>query len=76
MFYNERGLIGLNEMKRGANAPYYAVIFSSRRTEGDNGYGAMADEMVRMASEQPGFIALRASGTLPGTASRFPIGRA
>lgn len=45
-------------MKRGANAPYYAVIFSSRRTEGDNGYGAMADEMVRMASEQPGFISV------------------
>lgn len=48
----------MDEMKREANAPYYAVIFSSRRTEGDNGYGAMADEMMRMASEQPGFISV------------------
>ncbi|WP_175577539.1 hypothetical protein [Photobacterium proteolyticum] len=26
--------------------PYYAVIFTSERTEGDNGYGLMADKMV------------------------------
>ena len=35
---------------------YYAVIFTSRRTEGDNGYGKMAEEMERLASAQPGFI--------------------
>lgn len=36
--------------------PYYAVIFSSHRTEGDNGYGEMADHMVELASQQPGFL--------------------
>ena len=36
--------------------PYYAVIFTSTRTEGDNGYGAMADRMVELASQQPGFL--------------------
>lgn len=36
--------------------PYYAVIFSSRRTDGDNGYGKMAERMVELAARQPGFI--------------------
>lgn len=36
--------------------PYYAVIFSSRRTEGDNGYGNMAERMVTLAAKQPGFL--------------------
>ena len=26
--------------------PYYVVTFSSARTEGDHGYGAMADRMA------------------------------
>ena len=29
-------------------APYYAVIFTSLRTEGDDGYGRMAEAMVRV----------------------------
>src|SRR5262245_45587118 len=36
--------------------PYFAVIFTSQRTEGDRGYGAMADRMVELASKQPGFL--------------------
>ncbi|MFL9879836.1 antibiotic biosynthesis monooxygenase [Herbaspirillum rhizosphaerae] len=36
--------------------PYYSVIFSSQRTEGDNGYGQMADRMVELAAEQPGYL--------------------
>lgn len=36
--------------------PYYAVIFSSHRTEGDNGYGEMADRMLELAESQPGFL--------------------
>ncbi|TYP74541.1 heme-degrading monooxygenase HmoA [Paenibacillus methanolicus] len=39
-----------------ANESYYAVIFSSQRTEGDNGYGRMADRMEQLAAEQPGFL--------------------
>jgi heme-degrading monooxygenase HmoA len=36
--------------------PYYAVIFSSQRTEGDGGYGKMAERMVDLAAQQPGFL--------------------
>lgn len=36
--------------------PYYAVIFTSERTVGDNGYGEMASRMLELASKQPGFL--------------------
>lgn len=36
--------------------PCYAVIFTSTRTDGDNGYAQRADEMLRLAAEQPGFL--------------------
>ncbi|HEX9626645.1 MAG TPA: antibiotic biosynthesis monooxygenase [Acidiferrobacterales bacterium] len=36
--------------------PYYAVIFTSVRTEGDNGYAEMAKSMVELAARQPGFL--------------------
>lgn len=38
--------------------PYYAVIFTSQRTEGDRGYGQMADRMVELARKQPGFLGI------------------
>lgn len=36
--------------------PYYAVIFTNQRTPGDQGYGDMADRMVALAAQQPGFL--------------------
>jgi heme-degrading monooxygenase HmoA len=36
--------------------PYYAVIFTSQRTEGERGYGHMADRMIELAAAQPGFL--------------------
>lgn len=36
--------------------PYYAVIFTSVRTEGDNGYSEMSDKMVELAKQQEGFL--------------------
>ena len=42
-------------------APYYAVIFTSLRTEGDNGYGKMADRMVELAAQQPGFLGVESA---------------
>jgi len=36
--------------------PYYAVIFTSRRTAGDQGYGAMAERMMELARTQPGYL--------------------
>lgn len=41
--------------------PYYAVIFTSVRTDGDNGYGKMAAEMVALASKQPGFLGVESA---------------
>ena len=43
------------------NPPYYAVIFSSTRTEGDNGYSEMADLMVTLASQQDGFLGVESA---------------
>ena len=36
--------------------PYYAVIFTSERTEGDHGYADTAQRMVELARRQPGFL--------------------
>jgi hypothetical protein len=36
--------------------PYYAVIFTSVRTDGDNGYGETACRMRELAARQPGFL--------------------
>ena len=37
--------------------PYYVVIFSSIRTDSDNGYAEAAKRMLNLASRQSGFIA-------------------
>lgn len=45
--------------------PYYAVIFTSQRTDGGNGYAATAERMVELAQRQPGFLgaeSVRAGG--------------
>ncbi|WKJ90588.1 antibiotic biosynthesis monooxygenase [Methylomonas montana] len=36
--------------------PYYAVIFSSLRTSGDEGYAGTAKAMLELAARQPGFL--------------------
>jgi len=36
--------------------PYYAVIFTSKRTANDDGYAAMASEMNDLALVQPGCL--------------------
>ena len=41
--------------------PYYAVIFTSLRTEENNGYSAMADRMVELATLQPGFLGVESA---------------
>ena len=41
--------------------PYYAVIFTSVRTEGDNGYAEMADRMVELAQQQDGFLGVESA---------------
>jgi len=41
--------------------PYYAVIFSSLRTPGDDGYAHMAERMVELATGQPGFLGVEST---------------
>ena len=36
--------------------PYYAVIFTSLQTDDLKGYGGMAQRMVELAAEQPGYL--------------------
>ena len=41
--------------------PYYAVIFSSIRTDEDNGYNEMGTKMVELASKQEGFLGVESA---------------
>ena len=41
--------------------PYYTVIFTSLRTEGERGYGSMAERMVELAAKQPGFLGVESA---------------
>jgi hypothetical protein len=45
-----------NTIGRTPAPPYYAVIFTSQRTSGDQGYGLMAERMLELAARQPGFL--------------------
>ncbi len=47
--------------------PYYAVIFTSVRTAGDNGYSEMAERMVELAKKQPGFLGVESARNEVGT---------
>ncbi|RKP52286.1 antibiotic biosynthesis monooxygenase family protein [Trinickia fusca] len=41
--------------------PYYAVIFTSIRTPGDNGYDKMSEAMSESAAKQPGFLGVESA---------------
>ena len=41
--------------------PYYAVIFTSIRTGVDSGYEVVAQRMVELAAEQPGFLGVESA---------------
>ncbi|MEA1785744.1 antibiotic biosynthesis monooxygenase [Arenibacter sp. GZD96] len=41
--------------------PYYAVIFTSIRTDGDCGYGEMARQMETLAHQQKGFLGMESA---------------
>jgi heme-degrading monooxygenase HmoA len=41
--------------------PYYAVIFTSRRTAVDEGYDAVSDRMLELARQQPGFLGVESA---------------
>lgn len=41
--------------------PYYAVIFTSKRTEVDENYSEMATKMVELAQLQDGFLGIESA---------------
>lgn len=41
--------------------PYYAVIFTSVRTEVEAGYSQTAERMVELAAGQPGFLGVESA---------------
>ena len=41
--------------------PYYAVVFTSLRTDGEHGYGAMAQRMDELAALQPGYLGVESA---------------
>ena len=55
-----------NDIAKTPEPPYYAVIFTSLRTEGDRGYGHMAERMVELAAQQPGFLGVETARTPEG----------
>ena len=46
--------------------PYYAVIFTNQRTEGDDGYAETAERMVALARQQPGFLGVESVRSADG----------
>ena len=38
--------------------PYYAVVFTAVRTDGDNGYAETDDRLLKLAADQPGFLGI------------------
>ncbi|MDQ0116067.1 antibiotic biosynthesis monooxygenase family protein [Paenibacillus harenae] len=53
-------------MEHKPDGSYYAVIFTSKRTGGDQGYGHMADRMEELAGKQPGFIGIESARDAAG----------
>ena len=50
-----------NSIAKTPEPPYYAVIFTSLRTEGERGYGQMAQRMAELAAQQPGFLGVEST---------------
>lgn len=46
--------------------PYYAVIFTAQRTEGDHGYAAMAARMEELALARPGCLGVESTRDAEG----------
>lgn len=46
--------------------PYFAVIFTSLRTEADNGYGEMSKRMVEAGAKYPGFLGIESARNAEG----------
>lgn len=50
-----------DEIARTPQPPYYAVIFTSLRTAGDNGYGETARHIEELVKLQPGYLGIESA---------------
>lgn len=41
--------------------PYYAVIFTSLRTDGDNDYSVTAEKMEKLAEQEEGYLGIESA---------------
>jgi heme-degrading monooxygenase HmoA len=48
-------------LARTPEPPYVAVVFTSVRTDGDQGYAAMSRRMLALAAEQDGFLGVESA---------------
>lgn len=46
------------ELAKTPKPPYYAVIFTSIRNDGENGYNEMAQKMAELSARQKGFLGM------------------
>lgn len=51
-----KGVYNMSKLANTPKPPYYSVIFTSQRTDGDNGYEDTSDRMLQKAAEIDGFI--------------------
>jgi heme-degrading monooxygenase HmoA len=51
----------MREIVNTPEPPYYAVIFTSVRNDGDDGYAAMSERMLELAQQQPGFLGVESA---------------
>ena len=52
-------MMRMNKVAPTPKPPYYAVVFSSQRTDADaEGYAEMADRMFALAAQQPGYLGI------------------
>ena len=51
----------MSEIANTPKPPYFAVIFTNKTTGNMEGYEAMADRMVELAQQQPGYLGIESA---------------
>lgn len=64
-----------SEIARTPQPSYYAVIFTSKRRAGDQGYGAMAERMLALESRYDGFLGIESMRGADGVGITVSHGR-
>lgn len=51
----------MTQLAQTPQPPYYAVIFTSEASDNTEGYAAMAEQMVQLAAQQPGYLGIESA---------------